>query len=125
MIIRELRPDDLEELKRIHAKHYTNEFNFPNFNEHFLCAYVVEQDGKIITVGGIRTIMEVIAITDKDESTRKRIEALKYIYSASLYFAEQEGYKELHAFIQDKAWMKHLKKFNFKDTKGHALVLEI
>src|SRR5688572_20128825 len=118
MIIREIKDSDLSKIKEIHKKFYEEEFSLPNFKENFLCAYVVVDDlDNIISVGGIRTIAEVIAITDKDKSMRQRINALGYIHNASVYFAKQNRYSSLHAFIQDCTWENILKKVNFKDTK--------
>lgn len=123
-MIREIKVEDLEALKRIHEYYYSEEFNFPDFS-NFICAYVVEDNGKIITAGGIRTIAECIAITDKGLSIRERANALSQVLSASKYFTERHGYKELHCFVQDETWIKHLFKVGFKPTTGHSLVLEI
>jgi hypothetical protein len=126
MIIREIRESDLDKIKEIHERYYKREFSLPDFKSHFLCSYVVEDDkDEIVSVGAIRTITEVIALTDKSKSARKRIEALSHIHNASVYFARCNNYNELHAFIQDCSWEQILKKVNFKDTKGHALILEI
>jgi hypothetical protein len=124
-MIRELRPDDLEKLKFIHEKYYKEEFNFPDFSRHFLCAYVVERNGKIITAGGIRTIIECITITDKDLSVRERRDGLGYILNASRYFTKRNGYNELHCFVQDNNWMKHLLDSGFTTTAGISLVTEV
>lgn len=123
-MIRELRTTDIEELKRIHEKYYKDEFDFPNFFK-FLCAYVVEEEGKIITAGGIRTIVECIGITNKDLSVRERRNGLGYILNASKYFTQRNGFEQLHCFVQDESWMKHLLNSGFKKTTGQSLVLEI
>jgi hypothetical protein len=123
-MIRELRPDDLDRLKLIWDKYYSNEFSFPDFNK-FLVAYVVENEGKIVTAGGIRTIIECIALTDKSLPVRERYDGLGYILNASKYFTLRHGHDQLHCFIQDETWMKHLLNFGFKFTKGDSLVLEV
>lgn len=124
-MIRELRSRDLIKLKEIHGKYYEKEFKFPDFRDHFICAYVVEDEGRIITAGGVRTIVECIAITDKDISVRDRIHGLGYILNASKYFSEQSNYHEIHAFVQDEGWKRQLLKKGFTKTRGQSLVLEI
>ncbi len=124
-MIREIRNSDLPELVKIHGKFYEKEFDFPNFNNHFLCAYVVENNGIITSAAGIRTIVECIAITDKDKSVRERKEGLELILNASRYFTQRSGYDELHCFVQDENWMKQLMKKGFSKTKGNSLVLGV
>lgn len=124
-MIREIRESDLSELKEIHNRFYKKEFLFPNFKDHFICAYVVEKNGKIITAGGIRTIVECVAVTNKDLSVRERIEGLTYLLNASKYFTERNGYSELHAFVKDPNWEDILVKKGFSKTEGQSLVLEI
>lgn len=124
-MIRALEHKDLARLKEIHEKFYKKEFNFPDFTKHFICAYVVEEDGRIITAGGIRTIVECIVITDKDLTARERYYGLGYILNASRYFTEQSNYDQLHAFVKDITWEDHLIKKGFNKTEGQSLVLEI
>jgi hypothetical protein len=124
--IRSIETSDFEQIRAIHEKHYREEFSLPDFINKFICAYVVENSkDKIISVAGVRTIVECIAITNKDASVRERRDALLQILEASKYFAAANGYSELHAFIQEEAWKHHLEKFGFHKTKGKALVLEV
>lgn len=123
MIIRSMREDDIDQLMRIHEKFYRNEFNFPDFLRHFLCAFVViDNNERIITGGGVRTIAESILITDLDRHTRERMKALFKVLNASVFIARKSNYDQIHAFIQGD-WKKHLKKVGFNPAKGEALVL--
>ena len=123
-MIREIRKNDLYQLKEIHQKFYENEFNFPDFFENFLCVFtVVDDNDNIISTGGVRTIIEAVAITDKDKSVRARRVALYELLAASQYVINRSGYNELHAFIQDPIWREHLIKAGFVPTKGNALVI--
>lgn len=125
-MIRALQQDDLEKLKEIHEKYYKNEFDYIDFYDKFLCAFVVVEDNHIIIAGGLRTILESVIITDKNASTRRKREALIEMLLASKHFAEKYDYHELHAFVQDPDWEKHLiKKVGFVPTKGHSLVLSL
>ena len=124
MIIREYRPSDLEELKAIHNKYFKQEFELPNFLQNYLCAVTLEDEKGIVTIGGIRTLAEVVAVTNKDRSVRSRRAALIEMWQALNYIAAAHNYKELHAFIQDEAWLKQLLNAGFRKTKGLALVSE-
>jgi hypothetical protein len=125
MNVREYRPSDLEELKRIHGEFYRDEFELPEFLRNYLCAVTIEDDKGIVTVGGVRDIAEVVAVTDKSRSTRARYKALWELYHASAYFAKVESHSQLHAFIQEEKWLKHLLNVGFRYTKGTGLVMEI
>lgn len=115
---------DFTELKKIHEKFYKDEFEFPDF-ARFLFSFVVTDNNGIISAGGIRLIPEAILITDKDRSVRIRKAALLSILTALAFITDKEGYDQIHAFIQDRSWEKHLKKMGFQDCKGHALYLNL
>jgi hypothetical protein len=124
-MIRALHPSDVDQIKRIHAKHYAHEFEFPDFFKGFLCAFAVLDDNKVISVGGVRPIAESIIITNKDESTKTKREALLEVLDFSCYIAKRSGFDQLHAFIQDDIWKKQLIKHGFAPCKGQALFLEL
>lgn len=124
-MIRALEHSDINKLRTIHEKYYKTEFSFPEFQRHFISAYVVEKNGRIITAGGIRTILECVALTDKSLPVRERYEGLVYILNASRYFAQQGHYNQIHAFVQDENWKNQLISKGFDKTKGQSLVLEV
>lgn len=118
--------DDITQLREIHSKHFKNEFENPNFFDNFLSSFVVtDENNKIITGGGVRTIIEAVIVTDKDVEIQERRMALLEMLKMSAFVGNSNGYKELHAFIQDEDWMRHLKKAGFNETKGRSLVLNI
>ena len=125
MNVREYRPSDFLELQRIHREFYRNEFELPDFFKNYLCAVTIEDDKGIVTVGGVRNIAEVVAVTNKERSLRARYKALWELYHASSYFAEVSGHSQIHAFIQEEQWLKHLLDVGFRHTKGTGLVMEI
>lgn len=125
LIIRAIEEADLKEIREIHNKFYKDEFNEIDFRKHFLCAFVIEENDKIITAGGIRTILEAVAITDKNLSAGIRYQALMKMLQADLHFADNYDYQELHAFIQDESWKNQLIRKGFRYTKGDALVIGI
>lgn len=125
MIIRAIESKDEEQIEEIRKRHYSDEFSPVDFRDKFLCAFVVEDQGKIITAGGIRTIAEAIALTDKSINYRQRVRALREMLKADAHIARTSGYNQLHAFIQDYTWSEHLVKKEFRHTKGNALVLNL
>lgn len=125
MKVRRLYLDDLSELRDIHSKHYSKEFEFPDFIT-FMSSFVVTNDsGKVITGGGIKLIPESIIITDKDWPIEERRKALVEMFRASAFCCGVNGYDQLHAFIQDEKWLSHLKRFGFKETKGKSLYFNV
>lgn len=126
MNIRVINLNDINQLREIHQKHYKDEFEFPDFFDNFLSSFVVtDGDDKIITGGGVRTIAESVIITDKDYQIPKRRKALHEMLAASAFTASSREYKQLHAFIQDNKWLRHLKRVGFKETVGKSIVLNL
>jgi hypothetical protein len=126
MKIRALDPNDIDELRKIHEEHYKDEFPFPDFLNNFICAFVVVDDeGGIISGGGVRMIAESIMITDKDYPLRPRLSALCQVLDASEFVTRHAGLAEIHAFVQDDRWYNLLQKIGFLPTKGKPLVLEL
>jgi hypothetical protein len=118
--IRILNHKDLTEVRRVHEKFYSHEFELPD--DHYLGSFIVEDKGELITAGGIRTLAEIIAVTNKGASTRKRIEAIEMLFQASSLVCCSNGYDQVHAFVQDENWMNILLKRGFHPTKGKALI---
>lgn len=125
MIIRSLEPTDLELLKKLHEKHFEEEFVLPDFLRNYLCAFTVEDDEGILTIGGVRPIAEVVTVTNKDRTPKDRLDALYRVLDASIFVAQKHDYDQLHAFVQDKRWSNRLQRNGFRPTKGQSLVLDI
>ena len=123
-MIRTIEQSDFEELKRIWLKFYQGEFEFPDFLNKYICAFVVVHDDKIVSAGGVRTIAESVIITDKDISVRDRGEALYQILEASKFVATRSGYNYLNAFVKDDLkWRKRLLKVGFVPSEVLSLEL--
>lgn len=126
MNIRALRPEDIDQLRNIHSSYFKEQFEFPDFLNNFLCAFVVIDDSDtIISAGGVRAIAESIIITDKSYPIKERRSALYQVLDASCFISKRASFDQLHAFIQDDNWLRHLQKIGFSRTKGQALVLNI
>lgn len=120
MNIRSISEKDLVKLRKIHARFYADEFEFPDFDS-FVCNYIIEDSKGIITAGGIRLISECILLTDKSRNVIDRKVALGQSLNLNVYYNNQVGLNGLHAFIQDPIWEKQLIKHGFQSTKGKAL----
>lgn len=125
--IREMRTSDVDRIREIYNKHFRTEFDFPDFMKGFLCAYVVEDvvNREIICAGGVRNIAEVVVITNKDLSTRRRRNALFNVLDASTFVAGKFGHDAIHAFCMDEKWSEQLRTVGFHTPNGHPLMLEL
>jgi hypothetical protein len=126
-MIRNLSERDLPKLLDIHRNFYEKEFIFPELNDpKWLGKYVVTDDyDNVILFGGVRLLAESVAMTDKRYSVRERKAALIKLLQASLFVSSHLNFDQLHAFIQDETWSKHLKKYGFKPCKGAPLVINL
>lgn len=125
-MVRAIQVEDLDQIKKIHDKFYQDEFSLPDFIQNYLCVFVsVDELGEIISVCGIRKIVELIAVTNKDFSPRIRQKSLVELLEASSYMAGKFGFDQLHAFIQDENWLNQLKEHGFSDTKGKSVFINL
>ncbi len=118
---------DEKELREIWKKHYKDEFAFPDFFKHFLCAFkFLDDDGNIITAGGVRTIPEVVLLTDKDMPALKRMRALRNALQFVQHIAYKNSYEHFHATFKDGdvSWERALKLYGFKSMTDTMLVRE-
>src|SRR5574338_1452047 len=126
MNIRPLSNLDIRQLQQIHEKYYAQEFDFDDFMRGFVASACIESDsGEIISAGGIRPLTEIVLVTNKDFSVRERRAALYNMLAACMFSANKLSIDSLHAFVQDDAWIKHLKRVGFKDTIGKSLYLKL
>ena len=123
MVIRALEAKDMKALEEIHREFFFEDFPFPDFLNSYICAAVIEDDRGIICAGGVRTITELVAVTDKSRSSRDRVKALKKLLEASIYFSTKTGHDHLHTFSQGDIWINQLMKAGFNPCKGTALFI--
>ena len=126
-MIRTPNLNDLDELKKIHEKHYSNEFIFEDFLNNSLSNFIIidDKDGQIITAGSVRPIAEMVAITNLDKSPRSRRDALYESLQIAQFILQNTNMRQLHVFVQDTKWEEQLKKSGFQQTKGNALYINI
>jgi hypothetical protein len=115
---------DLEQIKFIHEKFFKEEFDFPDFKK-FIGAYVVINNDEIVTAGGVRPIAESVIITNESTPVKLRREGLLEMLAAQRFICSQYGLDQLHAFIADSKWKRHLINSGFEKCKGDAIYLNI
>ena len=124
-MIRSIMKRDLVQLKDIHEKFYSNEFPISDL-AGLACAFcVVDEFDRVVTAGGVRTIVEAVIVTDKDVDVEHRRFALLEMMKTATDTTRAMGYDQLHAFVQDEKWQRHLIKYGFKPTIGKSLVTRI
>lgn len=125
MEIRYLEPGDEGQIREIYHKYFSN-MEVPNFSS-FSCVFVVADNNHIISVGGLKPLVEAVVLTDRSFSVRKRREALLNIHTALVYCARKLGFKRLHAFTFEESYTNHLiKRMKFELIKeSNVLTLEL
>lgn len=122
--VRASTPDDLNEIRRLHELYYS-EFDLPDFNK-FLCGFIIEDESnEIVMAGGVETIGEALLVTNKDKSRIKVGKALVMAQSISYYICQKFGVRELHAFVTDKDYARHLIKHGFEPREEQVLRMRI
>ncbi|SRR5580765_7199299 len=126
MTIRNVTEEDIKELKVIHERFFADEFSFDDFLLNSIASFIITDiDNKILTAASIRPIAEIVAITNLDAPVRHRVDALHDILQVSSFVLHSTEMRQLHAFVQDEIWEKHLIKAGFKRTIGNALYINI
>ena len=125
-MIRSLMKRDVEKVRSIHEEFYKNEFDISQLN-NLTCGFTaVDEYDNIISAGGIRTIMEMIIVTDKNYDVAKRQVALYDMLKTAGNTTKTAGYNNLHAFIQDEKWARYLiKHVGFKPVVGTSLIIGV
>lgn len=128
-MIRLYKLSDFNAVKAIHNKYYKDEFPFP-FNENRLFVnqvVITNDDGDIVTYGAVELTAELIAITDKEKSSRNRYDSLYRLLEAAAGNVKNGGLDMLHCSIKDddEVWLKILNKVGFQKSKGQYLYLKV
>jgi hypothetical protein len=110
--IRRLQLRDIPHIKELHDKYY-NEFEFPDFFK-FLSQFVItDENDEIVIAGGVRAIAESVIVTDQTKSRITIGRALIEAQRASIFTCGRTGIDELHAFVTNKQYAKHLVQHGF------------
>lgn len=123
MKARALLSDDLEEIRQLHNKFYS-EFDFPHFL-NMLNAFVIEDDKGIIMAGGIEQVAEAVLVTNRDRSNIAIGKALVEAQLVSLFTCKQFGIRELYAFVNNADYAKHLIQHGFSKHGLETLSMKV
>lgn len=118
--------EHLDRAKEVHKLYYQNEFDFPDFLKEFILIFSsVNESNELVSIGGIKTILEFIAITDPTKSVRDRHTSVYDLLAAARSAAKNNNYDQIHAFIQDPHWKDVMLRRGFRETKGQSLVIGV
>ncbi len=123
-MIREFRPSDMEEVIKLHELYFKDDFYFPDFLR-FVCAFVVEDEQGILTVGGIRDIAECVAVTNLGRSPQDRIKALYQLLQASIFTCTRNNYDQMYVWSKDEKYVRRLKRNGFRLSEKQSLILDL
>ena len=117
---------DIEYVLKLHNKHFDREFH-PDELKRFTTSFAaVDDNDQIIIAAGVTPILEAITITDKDAPLELKYKLLAELLETIKVTTRLAGYDELHCFVQNPAWVRHLiHHAGFKPTKGQSLVLGV
>lgn len=122
--IRNLKQDDLPALRAIHERDYPD-LEFP-LERDLYSAFVIENGrGEIVMGGGVEPIAEALLVTDK---TKSRIQIGKALVEAQrfcMYTCGRFKIRELHAFVTDDEYAKHLIQHGFQKREEAVLRIKL
>lgn len=124
MKIRAIKSEDTLPILNIHKQFYESEFALPSLmdNKNYMIYSILDDNNKLITVGILRQILELVQLTDKSFPVITRRDALIKSLGMASATADNLGFSQIHAFVQDPNWANILKeKAGFFTCKGEAL----
>lgn len=125
-MIRALLKRDVQCINDIHKRFYSEEFSLSDLDNLSYSFVSVDENDKVISAGGIKPIIEMIIVTDKDATVNNRQVALYDMLRMAEVSTRQAGYNQIHAFIQDEKWARYLiRHVGFKPTVGQSLVIGV
>lgn len=124
MKIMPLLKDDEKVIEYLHKKFYADEFPLPDFfaPDCINKFIVVDDNGDVVLVGGLKILVEAVILTDKEAQPRKIHEALNKFLTLATY---EPKFSQLHCTVFDPKWMKQLVKRGFQKCKGIFLYYNI
>lgn len=125
MIIRPMTHTDSLELEEMSQKYYP-EFNSPEFEDNYFGKFVItHNNGEIVIGGGLRSLAEVVLVTDKSKNRHLIGDGLIRALGLCINEARNRNIDFLHAFVKDDKYAKHLISHGFDIREGTALSLYV
>lgn len=123
MNIRNITQGDLLVIEGLWRQSYQNDFSFPDFYRNWLSTFLISNDdGTMITAGGVKLFSEIVLITDTEQSQRDRHDALKLALQTSRFVSQSAGHNNLYASAKGE-WANILRKVGFNDSADNNLVI--
>ncbi len=113
--------NDLTEIKRLHDAYYS-ELDFPEFSRLLNSFLVEDENGDIVTAGGIEPMAEGLLVSNKSMNRIKLGKALVIAQGAFLVTCERFGFKWLHAFTKNPDFVRHLLQHGFETRNGDQVL---
>lgn len=123
MQVREFRSEDMNLIHEMYQKFY-KDYEYYRFGEDFQFACSVLDGNDLIAAGGIKPVIELAAVINKNISARKRREAMLHVLQTSIYAANRAGFNQLHVFSHDDDWTRKLISAGF-EPRGSVLTLDV
>ena len=117
---------DIEKLHELSARHYP-EFDCPDFHRGYFNTSVILNDNHEVIMGiGLRKLIEVVLVTDKEMNKITIGKALIKALGHSINTSRSEGIDFLHAFVKDPGYERHLIEhgFEIRDSKTLSLYVK-
>lgn len=106
--------------------YYPND-SFPDLGKLRSISVITDDNGEIITAGGVELIAEGISITNKDFSAHTRSKALLELLHKMTDTCKKLDQKFLHVFVTDgdQVYVRALQTVGFKISPGVVLYKEL
>ena len=117
---------DISDIDKIWRSFYANEFGLPPIDDKTLYHTVIEDEGKLVGFGHIRSTAESLMVIDQSVSMRDKIKVIRLILDKQLEGMIVKDISECHAFAQNPKFAEILvKHFNYQRTVGESVVIKI
>jgi hypothetical protein len=124
MIIRAFTESDLVEIEKLHNLYFKDESFLLDYMK-LICAFVVEDEKGIITMGGVRDIAECTAVTNMERDPNDRLKALYKLLDASLFVCRKSGYDQMHVWSQNPRFSRRMIRNGFRLHAGQSLIIDL
>jgi hypothetical protein len=129
MIMRSVKPEDIQDIDRIWREHHSDDFGVPNrLTPANLDDQVIEVDGAVVAYGQARLNCELKLILDLNQPLRIKVLCLQMFLIRAFDVCKVAGLEEVFAFIKDPEYSKLLNKhfgFEHLESTKETLVKEL
>ena len=121
---REVSSDDYEQIKKLNDAYYP-QFEVPNF-KYIWNGFVIEDEtNEMVMAGGVELTGEAMLVSNLTKSRIKLGKALVVAQGACAYTCNRLGVRNLHAFVDNPSYARHLMKHGFEERFTQVLRMRI